>query len=264
MINSRPRGKFKASRGLRQGDPLSPFLFTLVIDMLSRILEKAQEMDVFHGLVVGHDRVKVSHLQFADDTMFFTRDKPEYWHNLLETLDLFCFISGMRINKAKCLLVGINYNEGDLSGLAGAWGCKPGVWPILYLGLPLGGNPRVLSFWDPVVEKVKKRLQKWKKVCLSKGGRLTLIQAVLSSIPIYYMSLFKMPICIAKYVEKLMRDFLWEGMDSGTNSHLVKWEVVGRSKSNDGLGAGSLKSRGLCVRNGRGSSPKNLIIFGTR
>lgn len=174
MINGRLRGKFKASKGLRQGDPLSPFLFTLVIDVLSRILEKAQEMDVFHGLVVGHDRVEVSHLQFADDTMFFIGDKSEYWHNLLEMLDLFCFVSSMRMNKAKCMLVGINYNEGGLSRLAGAWGCKQGVWSILYLGLPLGGNPRVVSFWDPIAEKLEKMLQKW-KVCLSKGGRLTLI-----------------------------------------------------------------------------------------
>ncbi|CAL8995025.1 unnamed protein product [Prunus brigantina] len=73
MINGRPRGKFRASRVLRQGDPLSPFLFTLVIDVLSRIMEKALAADQFHGLFSGHEMVEVSHLQFANDTIFFHR-----------------------------------------------------------------------------------------------------------------------------------------------------------------------------------------------
>lgn len=144
MINGRPIGKFKASRGLRQGDPLSPFLFTLVIDVLSRLLEKAQEMDVFHGLVAGRDQVEVSHLQFTDDTIFLFGDRPDYWHNLLVVLDLFCFVSGMRINKSKCSLIGINYNKGELATMAEAWGCEVGAWSVLYLDLHLGGNPRTL------------------------------------------------------------------------------------------------------------------------
>lgn len=170
------------------------------MDVLSRLLEKAQEMDVFHGLVAGRDQVEVSHLQFTDDTIFFIGDRPDYWHNLLEMLDLFCFVSGVRINKSKCSVIGINYNKGELATMAEAWGCEVGAWSMLYLDLPLGGNPRTHCLWDLVVEKVEKRLQKWKKTCLSKGGRLTLIQAVLKSIPIYYTSLFKMPSLVVSYV----------------------------------------------------------------
>lgn len=221
-----------------------------MIDALSRFIEKSQELDVFHGLVVGHERVEVSHLQFADDTIFLIGDKLEYWHNLLEMLDLFCFASGMKINKPKCSLVDVNYNDRELSRLAEDWGCEVGVWPMSYLGLPLGGNPRALSIWNPVVEKVEKRLQKWKKACLSKGGQLTLSQAVLSSIPIYYLSLFKMPTRVVQTVEKLMRDFLWEGMDDGKKRHLVNWEVVGSSKTKGGLGVTPLKARNaaLCAK----------------
>lgn len=93
-----------------------------MIDALSRLIEKSQELDVFNGLVVGHERVEVSHLQFADDTIFLIGDKLEYWHNLLEMLDLFCFASGMKINKLKCSLVGVNYNDRELSRLAEDWG----------------------------------------------------------------------------------------------------------------------------------------------
>lgn len=73
LINGRPRGKFMASRGLRQGDPLSPFLFTIVVDVLSRLMEKAQEFELIKGLVVGRESIEISHLQFADDTIFLGR-----------------------------------------------------------------------------------------------------------------------------------------------------------------------------------------------
>ena len=60
---------FGATRGLRQGDPLSPFLFTLVVDVLGRLMDKAVEEKVVKGFKVGTDEVSVSHLQFADDTL---------------------------------------------------------------------------------------------------------------------------------------------------------------------------------------------------
>jgi len=90
---------------------------------------------------------------------------------------------------------------------------------------------------------VEKRLQKWKRACLSKGGRLTLIQAVLYSIPSYYMSLFRMPISVVDKVEQLMRNFLWEGVDEGKKNHLVKWERVIRAKEEGRLGFSSLRER---------------------
>ncbi|KAM2378505.1 hypothetical protein ACFX1X_044959 [Malus domestica] len=84
LINGRPRGKFQASRGLRQGDPLSPFLFTLVVDVLSRLMEKAQENDLINGLCIGQEKVEISHLQFADDTIFFLTEDEEVWNSLLQ------------------------------------------------------------------------------------------------------------------------------------------------------------------------------------
>ncbi|XP_060969805.1 secreted RxLR effector protein 78-like [Cannabis sativa] len=68
FINGRPRGKFSCSRGLRQGDPLSPFMFTLVADVLGRMVVKAVSSGNFSGFEVGKEKVHISHLQFADDT----------------------------------------------------------------------------------------------------------------------------------------------------------------------------------------------------
>ena len=89
--------------------------------------------------------------------------------------------------------------------------------------------------WDGVEEKVRRRLALWKRQYLSKGGRITLIKSTLASIPLYQMSLFRMPKSVARRLEKLQRDFLWGGVNGGNKAHLVKWEVCA-DKEKGGLG----------------------------
>lgn len=131
LINGRPCRKFKGTRGLRQGDPLSPFLFTLVADGLSRMLEVSIQLEAFKDLVIGRDRVKVSYLQFVNDTLSF----------LNQILKIFSMVSGLKINMGKSTFLGINLDEDFIFYLAANMGCSVGSWPIKYLGLPLGGNP---------------------------------------------------------------------------------------------------------------------------
>ena len=97
IINGRLRGKFKGSRGLREGDPLSPFLFTLVADGLGRLMALAKQRGLFGGLTVGRENLEASHLQFVDETLFFA--KPTEGNlNKLVRLDVFCHVSGFKIN----------------------------------------------------------------------------------------------------------------------------------------------------------------------
>ncbi|RVW34062.1 putative ribonuclease H protein [Vitis vinifera] len=90
--------------------------------------------------------------------------------------------------------------------------------------------------WDGVEERLRRRLARWKRQYLSKGGRITLIKSTLASIPIYQMSIFRMPKSVVKRLEKLQRDFLWGGGNTGRKIHLVNWKVVCTQKDKGGLG----------------------------
>ena len=98
------------------------------------------------------------------------------------------------------------------------------------MAIVLSGNRNSLGFWDPMVEKVVRMLDEWKKAYLSFGGRITLIQSSSSPIPSYFLSLFRIPGLVAKRLEKLQRNFLWSGTGVGKKDHLLSWEVVCRLK----------------------------------
>lgn len=93
--------------------------------------------------------------------------------------------------------------EAEIDTFEGILGCAKESWPLKYLGLPFSGNPRSTDFWNPIVEKMTKRLSSWKKNYISLGGRIALIKSTLSNLPTYYLSIVKAPISVIKSIEKL-------------------------------------------------------------
>ena len=158
LVNGNAKGWVKASRGLRQGDPKSLFLFTLVADVLSRMLLRAGERNLLECFRVGRNRTSVSHLQFADDTIFFSNTREEELQTLKSLLLVFRLIYGLKVNLDKRNLFGINLDQNHLSKLVKLLDCKASDWAILYLGLLLGRNPKACGFWDPMIERILRRL----------------------------------------------------------------------------------------------------------
>ena len=108
LVNGNTKGWVKASIGLRQGDPSSIFLFTIVADVLSRMLLRAEERNVLEGFRVGRNRTRVSHLQFADDTIFFSSTREEDMMTLKNVLLVFGHSSGLKVNLDKSNIYDIN------------------------------------------------------------------------------------------------------------------------------------------------------------
>ena len=127
ILNGRPRGKFKGARGLRRDDPLSPFLFTLVVDVLGRMTDKLVSQNMVECMEVGREKVKVSHLQFADDILFFIKENENNIRTLYSTLKIFSGVSRLKINFGKSTLLGINLQEDEVVHLADLVECSVGV-----------------------------------------------------------------------------------------------------------------------------------------
>lgn len=162
LINGSPTKEFVIGKGLRQGDPLAPFLFLIVAESLHILMEEAVKKRLFEGIKVGKNEVLISHLQYADDVVFFGKWSLGNLKNLLKILSCFQLLSGLKINVGKSKIFGLGVREEEVQAWARCVGCGWGVLPFTYLGLPVGASMRRLDHWKPAIEKVKKRLASWK------------------------------------------------------------------------------------------------------
>lgn len=131
LINRSPVGFFSTQKGLRQGVPLSPYLFILAMEGLSQLLARAKELQWIQGFQVGSNpatTVNVSHLLYADDTLTFCQADREQVSNLDTTLIVFEAISGLYINMLKSAIYPVNQVD-NLEELAGILSCKIGSLP---------------------------------------------------------------------------------------------------------------------------------------
>lgn len=194
----------------REIDPLSPLLFNIVAEGLNILFESAKAERVISVIRMGVNGPIISHLQFADDAIIFCKNEREEINSIMGILCTFQLISGLKINFSKSQLCGIGIHEDIVLSYAEILGCKVVSLPFKYLGLPLGANPRRIGNWKPVIEKVEKKLAFYNRKYITLGGRVTLINSNLGNLPLYYyMSLFKMPITVARRLERIQRQFLW-------------------------------------------------------
>ena len=111
IINGSPTKSFRMERGLRQGDLFSPFLFVLITKVLNLLISKVEKRRLIKDLKVGWERVRLSHLQFADDTILFCPARYETVVNYRRILNYFGEMSGLRISYDKSALVPIHCDE---------------------------------------------------------------------------------------------------------------------------------------------------------
>ncbi|XP_071712651.1 uncharacterized protein [Rutidosis leptorrhynchoides] len=177
LINGSPTKEFKIQKGVRQGDPLAPYLFLLAAECLNMLTKTVVRNNSFEGIRVGSKKVLLSQLQYADDTMFFGDWSRKNARSLMKILKCFKSTSGLKINFNKSCVYGIGISKIDVSNMVSWLGCVAGSLPITYLGLPLGANMKLSLSWDTVFEKFTKRLADWKARAMSYGRRLTLIKS---------------------------------------------------------------------------------------
>jgi hypothetical protein len=236
LVNGSPTSEICIQRGLKQGDPLAPFLFLLVVEGFSGVMRRAVDLGIFKGFSFGRGEVVISHLQYADDTLCIGEASISNLWALKAILRGFEMASGLKVNFFKSGLLGVNVSSEFMASASTFLNCRLESIPFKYLGLPIGANPKSSATWDPLVEKMRKRLFSWRNKHISLRGRIVLINSVLNAIPVFFLSFMKMPKSVWKKLVRIQREFLWGGVRGGRKISWVKWSIVCQDKSQGGLG----------------------------
>ncbi|GKD35184.1 putative RNA-directed DNA polymerase, eukaryota, reverse transcriptase zinc-binding domain protein, partial [Tanacetum coccineum] len=191
LVNGSSTTEFNVRRGLRQGDPLSPFLFIIIMEGLHVAILDSVRTGLIRGIKIGYSDVNLSHLFFADDVIIMSDWSSHDVENIIRIFKVFFLDSGLKINIHNSSIYGVGVPPEEIHHMASNTGCSAGSFPITYLGFPIGSNMSLTANWKLLVDKFHSKLSSWKASLLSYGGRLTLLKTVLGSLGIYYFSLFK-------------------------------------------------------------------------
>lgn len=247
-INGTISDSFRPSRGLRQGDPLSPYLFLFCTQGLSAMLLEEQRMGRIKGVKASMHGPRVNHLLYADDCLLFIKNSKEEALRLKHVLSVYERSSGQKINAEKSSL----YFSNGMSSQ-----CKSVIIEALemreeqelghYLGLPLIVGKNKTEALGFLGVKVEKRMNNWTKSLLSFGGREVFIKSVAQAIPAYAMSCFLLPDCILDPIVSSTRKYWWSGKANERGWTHVAWQKVCLPKRKGGIGFRDLKLFNLAL-----------------
>ncbi|KAG7543484.1 Reverse transcriptase domain [Arabidopsis thaliana x Arabidopsis arenosa] len=237
IVNGASYGFTKPERGIRQGDPLSPFLFILCAEALVHIMHKAEH----EGRLTGHSLTdscpSIQHLLFADESLFVCVATFKECTEFLNCLRIYGRASGQEINFQKSAITFGKKLDPYMKRLIGLFtGIEQEGGTGKYLGLPecfSGSKREILGF---ITDRLKQRLSGWYEETMSLGGKEVLLKFVALALPVYAMSCFRLTKHQCQKITSAMSDFWWNGSENKQKMHWVSWEKICKSKAQGCLG----------------------------
>jgi hypothetical protein len=228
---------FIPERGLRQGDPLSPYLFILCAEGLSALLRNAEEERSLQGIQLCPEAPKINHLFFADDSLIVMKANVENATKLQQILALYESQSGQMINKEKSSAMFSKGTKPSVKqAVLGVLEIPRESWNERYLGLPVHLGASKKKEFEYLKERIWQKIQGWKERLLSKAGKEIMIKAIAQAIPTYAMSCFDLTKALCEEISAMICRFWWSQQDGKNKCHWLSWEHMTRSKEDGGMG----------------------------
>jgi hypothetical protein len=245
-LNGIPRPWIQIKRGLRQGDPLSPLLFLIIVDILQKVIQGfSKEGSLNHPLVSD---LTCPVIQYADDTLIIFQGEPHQACLLKEILDAFSLMTGLSINYDKSTLVPINLDNEEQTQIANILGCPIASFPQTYLGIPLSNSKLLRWALSPILQSLDKRIDTLAISRATLEGRLTLSKLMLSTLPSHILACIKAPKWFLQEIDKRRCAYFWSGHKTTSGVHCkVAWDVVWRSIEEGGLNVKNLEIQNICL-----------------
>ncbi|KAK2410765.1 hypothetical protein QL285_046110 [Trifolium repens] len=237
LMNFEKVGPIHPGRGLRQGDPLSPYLFILVTEGLTSLIHKAVANGDIHGVKICRGAPIVSHLLFADDCFLFCRSTISETSKLMEILKIYEMASGQEINLSKSeVFFSRNLSIAAQEDLSNIMGVKHVLGTGTYLGLPsMVGRSKKETF-AYIKDRIWKRINGWRSRPLSRAGKEVMIKSVLQAIPAYIMNIYLLPDTLINEIERMLNSFWWGGGGDNKGIRWLAWDKLTCPKNEGGLG----------------------------
>nr|XP_009618786.1 uncharacterized protein LOC104110923 [Nicotiana tomentosiformis] len=225
LANGTRQAFFKSERGLRQEDPISPSLFVICAEHLSRKLNLITSLDDYKGFHMNKNGPLINHLVYVDDIILFSSGCRKSLILLMEALTGYEKISGQLVNKQKsCVILAPNTPPDEISRVEGITQMEHKVLPIKYLGCPLYVGRKKIFIFSEMITKVINKISGWHSKFFSTGGRAVLIRHVLMALPTHLLAAIHPPKGDLNQIKRVLNRFFWRGSAEKKRYHWASWD----------------------------------------
>lgn len=228
---------FSPSRGIRQGDPMSPYIFILCMELLSSYISYQIDIFSWKPVTLSKNGLHLSHLFFIDDLTHISQADDISIHTIHKCMNIFPASLAKKLTWWNLKLSSQNIVMKILNSWSNGVSTSSSVHFGKYLGFSILNNKSKPGNFQYIIDNMKKKLSSWKINFLTPAGRLVLAQSTLNAIPAYSMQYF----CLQKnMIDKIQRDILWGSTNHKKKNHYVAWKIVASPKEYGGLGSSQL------------------------